>query len=167
MKIRVPRKLVKTVPLEELDSWVSSRYAELCGRYSIAPLIAREKRKKVEGFDTIQRLLGERDLLGELREGLVNDRYADQIRLQVKVTGKVSAVVVRNVIMRVKELPLGVHQIFIDEGIAPPTDNPSRDESQTTPSKRHWLEMMMERTVSSEPKYSLLKELLYDLTQKV
>jgi hypothetical protein len=37
--IRVPRKIVKTVPLESLDGWVSRRFQELCERYELSSLL--------------------------------------------------------------------------------------------------------------------------------
>lgn len=167
-KIRVPRKLSKTVTLDNLDSWVAARFHELCLRYTLDPdALGGGRKRKTENFETIQRLLGDKDYLGPLRDKLSSDRYADQVRLQVKVIGKISGVVVRNVIMRIKDLPLGVQQVFVDEEPLGKYSDSSSSSETGPDTKRGWVEMMSARVSSSEGKKDLLAELLYGLTQKV
>lgn len=169
-KVRVPRKLVRNVPLENLDSWVQTKFEEQCKRYDLElPFTdaSSSRKKKTEGFENIGRLLNAGEALRPLREKIAGDRYADHLRLQVKVTGKISGVVVRNVIMKVKELPLGVQQVFIDESAPSDSSSPTTDQNREETHKRGWLEIMMSRIEGSEEKSSVLKELLYNLTQKV
>jgi len=188
--IRVPRKLVKTLPLESLDDWVSRRFQELCERYEITidnSVTSTETKKKPKkatleskefgtnsaggggggGFETINNLYSIAPKLEVLRSRIVEDRYLDHLRLQVVISGKISGTVIKNLVIRIKELPIGVQQVFLVDSQTKEKETPRDENGEDQETKTSWMDVLTERVKDNDKKRELLNSLLNDLTNKV
>jgi hypothetical protein len=165
--IRVPKKIVKTISLTSLDRWVHQRFHDLVSKYSLQDILTNIKTKggaKMEGFESITNLYTNKELFSPLMQAVTNDRFIDSLRLQVMVNIKMSNTVLKNMINKVRELPLGVQQIYLtdaNEVNGERTDGENIQEEE----RRGWLELYLETVSKDESKRKLLNEILNNLSK--
>lgn len=171
-KVKVPKKLVKVIQLTELDKWVDDRFGYLTNRYNIDITkyrLTKKKGKQIEDatFDTIITLNSNKNLMDELRTHVNNDRYLDSYKVQVLVKGRLPGVAIKNTIMKLKDMPLSITHIYINE-IADNRDDDTRVEDVQ---KINWLEILIDRLKckngDQNPKLDMLRDILNDLTNKI
>lgn len=162
--IRVPKKIVKTIPLDGLDGWVSKRFNSLIDQYGLQGIEKSCKKKGGKGgeFETITTLFANKEILEPLAKCINEDRFSDSIRLQVLVSGKISGTVLKNLVHKVRDLPLGVQQVYTTEKFEGGEVVPFEE----TIEKRGWLDLYLEKVSENEPKKELLKQILDHLTKK-
>jgi hypothetical protein len=152
-EIHVPRKIVKTIPLEDLDAWVAKRFQTLLNRYSLS--IKCRGRKSKEGFESIYELYANRAQLGGLEEEIQRDRSLDYTRLHV-VAGGETLSVAKLVVAKLKLIPLGLRGVFIQEKESP---TPGAEKTPGLPTKT-WLDLLQERVSGDADVCLLLTEVL-------
>jgi len=166
--IRVPKKITKTIELDLVDGWVETRLTTLLERYSI-PLpktLASKKTESTKAFECIQKLSHNKDKLTPLMEAIRSDPFLDQIRLQVLVTNKISNTVLKNIIFKIRDLPLGVQQIFVTPAPSSPSGDGRDDPGEEEENRRGWLDQLMERVENHVEKHGLLRDILKQLSDK-
>lgn len=165
LEIRMPRKIVKSLALEDLDAWVGRRVEQLLSRYSLPhPTGKRKKTKKgEEGFETILDLHSKRESLGDLKTRVSEDRFLDKVRLQVLVTRDRQATA-KGIVAKLKELPLGLQGIFTNESLYPASGT-STSKLEEGLEQKTWLQILEEGLVEDESARKLLTQVLKDLLQ--
>jgi nitrogen regulatory protein PII len=166
--IRVPKKIVKTVSLSLLDRWVHQRFHDLVDKYSLRDILTNIKTKggsKTEGFETITNLYSNKEVFSSLSQTITNDRFLDSLRLQVMVNVKLSNTVLKNIINKVRELPLGVQQIYLTD-VNDVNNDRSEEDSTHQEERKGWLELYLETVAKDESKRNMLNEILNNLSKK-
>lgn len=164
--IRVPKKVLKTLSVDELDEWVGRRFKTLLEKYNLtipALTVAKKQQLKSE-FENITRLHANKDRLESLVREVQNDKFCDQIRLQVTSNGKISNTILKNIVLKVREIPLGVQQVFFTEVLE---ERPPGNIEQTETVKQGWLDILLERVGDNPNKKECLRDILYNLSNKV
>lgn len=172
IEIRMPKKIVKSLALEDLDVWVGRRFGQLLSRYSLPqPVDRRKKPKKAEkeGFETILGLHSKRESLGSLKERILEDRFLDRVRLQVLVT-RDRQTTAKVIVGKLKDLPLGLQGIFTNESgtsseFGSNSFSENNPEGKNERESRTWLRILEDRLFQDEPAKKLLTEVLKDLQQ--
>lgn len=114
LKINIPRKITKTIRIDDLDVWADKRFAELCRRYSLGGMEGesnskKKKKKEMQGFDF---LAGLQTMAHEpLSQMISSDKHLDKLRLQIKCPKVTPAI--KFIVNLLKNLPLAIHTIFI------------------------------------------------------
>lgn len=148
LKINIPRKITKTIRIDDLDGWADKRFSELCQRYGLVDVEGgktqkRKKRKELEGFDflaSLQAMTHE-----PISQMISSDKHLDRLRLQIKCPKATPAV--KFVINLVKGLPLAIHSAFIiyeDQPDSPEITPEDEDEP------KDWYQYISESIESSE-----------------
>lgn len=174
-EIRVPKKLVRGVPLEKLDAWVRDRFDQLMIRYSMDRTNFKPQKKRgkqtrqEEGFETIYDLHSRKDTMTELTGKIHEDRFLDKVRLHVFAFGE-KIPVAKIIIGKLKDIPMGLQGVFLQE-----SDRPDLGDLGGTKALegKTWLEILQTRVseleTESETKCGgvreMLSELLRELTQ--
>jgi hypothetical protein len=161
--IRVSKKVTKNIDVESLDSWVENRFDSLLHHYQLALPKPIMKRDESKAFEFIQRLHGTRDKLTELGERIKTDRYADQYKLQILVRNPISNTVLKNTTVKLKELPLGIHHIFITNLSS---EIPEEKDPETPEEKGGWFDQYLNTVKTNPEKERILLDVLKQLTEK-
>ena len=164
--IRVPKKVTKNIPVESLDSWVETRISNLAHQYQFQMPKMTVKREEGKSFEFIQKLYLTRDKLTSLGERLRTDKYADQYKIQLMVRTPISNTILKNIVVKLKELPLGIHHIFITNISSSDTHLGEDSETQKPEESRGWLEQYMEVVKQNADKEIILNEILKQLSEK-
>lgn len=166
--IRVPKKLSKTIHVDFLDGWVEKRFMELMEKYELqVPKVLSKKPSELKGFDFIQKLSQHKDKITSLGDQLKSDPFVDQYRLQILVSGKLSNTVLKNIIFKVKDLPLAIQQVFLSE--APSSNEKTSEENENTEEeegRKSWMEHLTIVIKDSYEKKELLNDILKHLSNK-
>jgi len=91
----------------------------------------------------------------------------DHLRLQVVISGKISGTVIKNLVIRIKELPIGVQQVFLVDSQTKEKETPRDENGEDQETKTSWMDVLTERVKDNDKKRELLNSLLNDLTNKV
>lgn len=152
-KIRVPKKVSKTISIDDLDSWVEIRLHELCERYGLEIKFDKTRSKK-QSFLT--RLIGNSDQLLPLEERVREDRFLDKLKLQISVEKTTAGI--RTTVNSLRQLPLGIQNVFIVEASGSSVSKLS-DVNPIVEKSRNWIAELQER-VSKHPNAKIMVPIL-------
>lgn len=142
-KIRIPRKLSKTLSVDSVDAWVGKRIAELLSDYDIPPIDRRRGGDQKKEGGNIAYYHGKRETLEcLLGSHLRNDRYRDHLRVHVKIHSS-EALKAKKMITKLRDIPLGVYAWAVVE--ASPTPTPEEEMDNRTRETRSWREILETR----------------------
>jgi len=170
-EIRVPRKIVKTISLENIDGWVRKRFEDLHLRYSLdqpsVPKPRRKRGKRETGFETIYDLhsdfTSKSSSLRDLERRVHEDKFLDRVRLQI-LTPRDSIPVCKIILGKLRELPLGLSGVFLHETERNPAGELGQIPEIETREKRNWLDLLHERVEGLEGPKHLLGDILREMT---
>jgi UDP-2,3-diacylglucosamine pyrophosphatase LpxH len=166
--IRVPKKLSKTIHIDFLDAWIEKRFLELMEKYELPiPKILTKKPTEIKGFDFIQKLSQYKDKITSLADQLKTDPFIDQYRLQILVGGKLSNTVLKNIIFKVRDLPLAIQQVFLSEAPSSSSDTSDlENEEEREERRKSWMDHLTSVIKESDEKRELLNDVLKHLSDK-
>lgn len=164
LKINIPRKITRTIHLDNLDDWAGKRFAELCRRYALEDLqgtkSAKKRKKELNGFDFLASL---QTMAHEpLSQKIASDKHLDKLRLQIKCPKVTPAV--KFIVNILKTVPLGIYSAFImyeDQSDIPDVRCDEEDDT------KDWFEYITETIESTDnPRVrELMKEYVTSFTQ--
>jgi len=163
LKINIPRKITKTIRIDDVDEWARKRFSELCVRYDLGgtfPEGSSKKRKKKElegcefiaSFQTMDH--------GILSQKISEDRHIDRLRLMVRCQ-KISPAT-KFIANLLKTLPLAIHTVYLMYEDQSPEIIPEESHEDT----RDWYSYIADsiNLIENEPVRNIMKEYMTKFT---
>lgn len=157
-KIKVPKKVSKTISVNDLDDWVEVRLHELSERYGLEIKFDKTRNKKQS---LLIKLIGNSASLNQLQERIKDDRFLDKLKLQISVEKTTAAI--RTMVNNLRQLPLGIQNIFIVE-ITGTSNSKLTGCNPIVEKSRNWIRDIQER-VSNHPNSKIMTPILQECLQ--